>query len=231
MNNFQWPPVILISGMPRTGKTTIARKILKSNSEYIVIEQVDVIREVLRCALDQTSKCFADKNPHKTYVEISRILHTSSYKLSDDDYLIQCKLLTPAIVAICNRLYQKGIPIIVEGVNIDIKTIISSEDVTFIAKSNEIIFINLFRNDKKYKNDLSKKVVDCNDTPPLLVVEKMLKRSTWLYERLNHVIKDENAKNVFNVDLSNNTVFPHSTDLINHLILLYNTSWQDLNRF
>ena len=43
MNIIKLPSVMLISGIPGTGQMTIARKILQTNSEYIVIEQVDII--------------------------------------------------------------------------------------------------------------------------------------------------------------------------------------------
>lgn len=132
--------IIFISGSNGVGKTTIARKILEKHKEYIIIQNVDLLREIVR---SMEEKCH-NLTPKEQY-----ILNSSAYELDFDNQMKQCKLLLRPIVSVCKRLHAKKIPAIIEGINICYNILLSdSEFIECLKKFDNISFINLYLSDE-----------------------------------------------------------------------------------
>lgn len=143
--------VLLISGVPGVGKTTISYELLKRYEEFRLVEETDIIREILR--------------GYNTYI-------SSEYKLEPDniyphDIFLsydmtkqQCQIMKESILNIINRQKRKKIPTIINGVHI------IPEELYLCTPHSNVLFINLYidsmealwkrlkhRNPEKYTTD------------------------------------------------------------------------------
>lgn len=126
--------IILISGIPGVGKTTISYELLKLYDEFRLIEETDVIREILR-----------GYNNHliTTYnMEINNIYSRNVF-LSYDMAKQQCKIMKNSIINVVKRQQRKGIPSIINGVHI-----IPEELYRDLSFPN-ILYINLYLDSKE----------------------------------------------------------------------------------
>lgn len=140
--------ILLISGVPGVGKTTISYELLKSHNEIRLVEETDIVREILRGYKDKLAEnCLIDSNniyPHDVFL---------NYEMAKQ----QCDIMKNSIVNIIKRQQRKNIPSIINGVHI-----IPEVLCTHISCPN-IIYINLYvdseyalwerlksRNPKKY---------------------------------------------------------------------------------
>lgn len=201
-------PLLLISGMPGVGKSTIAHNILANNPDYIIIEEVDIIREALRGYINSNSDNLNISKHDK------EILNNASYELNTEDFLYQCKLLQPSILAICKRLRRKNIPAIIEGVNLDF--------VSMFANLRSILSnfscINFYISDEKshHKNLLNKYKRGGELTSEFEDI--IVQRAKLCYDRLNIFISQNSEVSIFNVDLSTNTCNPSPNEQIKHIL-------------
>lgn len=126
--------VILISGVPGVGKTTISYELLKTHKEFRLIEETDVIREVLR-----------GYNNYLASVYKLSIENIYSYDifLSYEMARQQCNIMKNSIINIIKRQQRKGIPSIINGVHI-----IPEELYLNIPFSN-VLYINLYIDSEK----------------------------------------------------------------------------------
>ncbi len=140
-NTFDIPKgyIVMISGVPGSGKTTISYNLLKQFADFRIIEETDLIREVLLGYNDFLKK----SNPN-----ISEMI--DNIKITDHNVLLslneakqQCRIMKSSIEKIVERQKRKGIPSIINGVHI-IPSILNG-----LCKNNKIIYINLYVNNKK----------------------------------------------------------------------------------
>lgn len=140
-NTFDIPKgyIVMISGVPGSGKTTISYNLLKQFADFRIIEETDLIREVLLGYNEFLKK----SNP-----SISEMI--DNIKITDHNVLLslneakqQCRIMKSSIEKIIERQKRKGIPSIINGVHI-IPSILNG-----LCKNNKIIYINLYVNNKK----------------------------------------------------------------------------------
>lgn len=140
-NTFDIPKgyIVMISGVPGSGKTTISYNLLKQFADFRIIEETDLIREVLLGYNEFLKK----SNP-----SISEMI--DNIKITDHNVLLslneakqQCRIMKSSIEKIVERQKRKGIPSIINGVHI-IPSILNG-----LCKNNKIIYINLYVNNKK----------------------------------------------------------------------------------
>lgn len=141
--------VVLISGVPGVGKTTISYELLKTYEEFRLVEETDIIRETLR--------------GYNSYImSACKILPEDIYShdvfLSYDMARKQCEIMKNSIANIVKRQQRKGIPSIINGVHI-----IPEELYTCLPQSNTL-YINLYVDSEealwkrlKYRNPLKYK--------------------------------------------------------------------------
>lgn len=157
--------IIIISGSSGIGKTTISKQILKQNPDFYIIEEWDFIREAIRANNTYlintlTSELNEQIDDIETKLkEITRfnILNRSTSELPLKDILEQSKLLIHPLIKICERIKNKKLSAIIEGVNLPIRLLVSIEDTfEYFINSENIILVNLYASDSEiYKERLN----------------------------------------------------------------------------
>ena len=143
--------IILISGVPGVGKTTISWELVKTYKEFRLVEETDIIREILRGYTN-----------HLTSVYKSSLdeIYAHDIFLSYEMAKQQCKIMKNSIVNIIKRQQRKSIPSIINGVHI------IPEELYLSTPFPNILYINLYvdseetlwnrlrkRNPHKYKQE------------------------------------------------------------------------------
>lgn len=126
--------VVLISGVPGVGKTTISYELLTRYKEFRLVEETDIIREILR----GYNSFLLDNNLH-----MNNTIYSHETFLSYNMAKKQCCLMRNSIINIVKRQKRKGIPSIINGVHI-----IPEELYTYLKFPN-VLFINLFIDSKE----------------------------------------------------------------------------------
>lgn len=101
--------IILISGVPGSGKSTISYELLNTYEEIRIIEETDIIREILLGYNDYLSKS------ERTKIEN---IYTSDVLMTYDMAASQCEIMKYSLLQIIKRQQRKGIPTIINGVHI-----------------------------------------------------------------------------------------------------------------
>lgn len=143
--------IILISGIPGVGKTTISYELLQTYEEFRIVEETDIMREILRGYNKQLACNYKslpeDIYPHDIFL---------SYEMARQ----QCNIMKNSIINVVNRQKRKEVPSILNGVHI-----IPEELYLHLPQSN-VLYINLYvdseevlwnrlkhRNSQKYKQE------------------------------------------------------------------------------
>lgn len=143
--------IILISGVPGVGKTTISWELLKVYQEFRLVEETDIIREILRGYNNRLTS---------VYKSSSDEIYAHDTFLSYDMAKQQCKIMKNSIINIIKRQQRKGIPSIINGVHI------IPEELYLSTPFPNILYINFYidsekalwnrlnkRNPQKYKKE------------------------------------------------------------------------------
>lgn len=131
--------IVMISGVPGSGKTTISYNLLKQFSDFRIIEETDIMREILLGYNNFLKKT----NPSITEVIDNVKITDHNVLLTLDEAKQQCKIMKYSIEKIIERQKRKGIPSIINGVHI-IPSILNG-----LCKNEKIIYINLYVNNKE----------------------------------------------------------------------------------
>lgn len=131
--------IVMISGVPGSGKTTISYNLLKQFSDFRIIEETDLMREILLGYNNFLKKT----NPSITEVIDNVKITDHNVLLTLDEAKQQCKIMKCSIEKIIERQKRKGIPSIINGVHI-IPSILNG-----LCKNEKIIYINLYVNNKE----------------------------------------------------------------------------------
>lgn len=164
--------IIIISGSSGVGKTTIAKQLLKESPDSFIIEEWDLIREALRInnsyVFNAISHIFSGQIDNLD-VKLENILHCnilnrSTSELTLDEILEQSKMFIRPLISICRRIQMKRLSVIIEGVNLPIKLLVSQKDTAnFFSKSKNIVLVNLYAaNYKIYKERLDSRAAQRN---------------------------------------------------------------------
>lgn len=131
--------IVLISGAPGAGKTTISYELLKRYDEFRIIQETDLIREILRGYNKYMETTLGDMD---IVDSINRRVHIPDH-MKIFNYIElknQCSIMKKPIEEIIARQQRKGIPSIINGIHI------VPEILNGIAKNNNIVYINLYIN-------------------------------------------------------------------------------------
>ena len=222
------PLLLIISGTSGVGKSTLSHKLLKVWKTPIILETFDLIREALRGYDNEHNIFYRDDSCNINVVD-KKILNSSSYDLKLNDFFHQCELLLPALKNICIRLTNTNIPAIIEGVNLDPVTILSSKiSKNYFSSRENTVFINLHISNKiLYSQQLNlrlkqRKIININKN----YFEKIITRSKDMYDRLEKFICDNpQYNNIYNIDLSQKNLMKANTShIISEVIsIIYNS--------
>lgn len=131
--------VVLISGVPGAGKTTISYELLRQFERFRIIQETDLIREILR-----GYNAFISSEPSYPYsIDTLPLIPNHSKIFSYDEMKSQCCIMRDSISNIILRQQRKGIPTIINGVHI------VPEVLNGIANNDNIVFINLYLNNEQ----------------------------------------------------------------------------------
>ncbi len=141
--------IIFISGVPGVGKTTISYELLKRYSQFRIIEETDLIREVLRGYNEFLRDSFGSDISF-IFDKIEITAHTKL--LSLEEAKEQCMYMKNSFEQIIARQQRKGISSIINGVHI------IPEALNGLAGNNNIIYINLYiGNEQKIYERIAKR--------------------------------------------------------------------------
>ena len=159
---------IFISGATGVGKSTIARNILTIVPEFVIIEEADMLREAVRGENDRIIQIISDyanqKNKGKAFGKESlknllnyEILKKSTVDLNNIELNTQCKLILDPLEKVCFRLMDKGMPAIIEGVNLSFEAMFEEKNSFYSTSlnSSDTLFLNLYiSNENTHKERL-----------------------------------------------------------------------------
>lgn len=129
--------VVLISGVPGAGKTTISYELLKQYDFFRVIQETDLIREILRGYNEYLQDI--DKGVSAGCTLWEKIIIPDHTKIFNYEELKgQCNIMRKSIEQIILRQQRKGIASIINGVHL------VPEVLNGIAENRKIKFINLY---------------------------------------------------------------------------------------
>lgn len=124
--------ILLISGVPSSGKTTISYELLKKIEYFRIVQETDIIREIIRGYNIYLSQDNA--NTFKDLKEPTSHNELLSYERAKS----QCILMRNSINEIINRQNRKCIPTIISGVHIIPEILYKT------ISGNNIKYINLY---------------------------------------------------------------------------------------
>ena len=140
MDNLNLPNgfIVFISGVPGSGKTTISYSLLKKYSDFRIVEETDLIREILLGYNEYLVSEYAED-----YKFIKGINITDHNKLlSLNEAKEQCDHMKYSLKRIIERQQRKGICTIINGVHI-IPGMLNE-----LLNNNNMIYINLYVNNQ-----------------------------------------------------------------------------------
>lgn len=160
--------LVFISGATGVGKSTIARNLLNIIPEFVIIEEADMLREAVRGEndriIEKIAKYAQERNRGKSFSKQNLqnllkydTLNKSTIDLQYSELNDQCKLILEPLEKVCYRLMDKGMPAIVEGVNLSFEAMFEKKDSLYytLLNSHDTLFFNLYvSNEEEHKNRL-----------------------------------------------------------------------------
>ena len=174
--------IILISGAPGIGKTTLSHLLLSAFPELLMIEETDIIREIL-LGYDEY---LTDKKINN----LNKVLDHNvimDYEMA----LKQCHIMKASIRNIILRQQRKEIPTIINGVHI------IPEILYDYLNFPNIIYIILYTDSQR---DLEKHYISRNDHKHPKSLPLIFDMNKKLFRRSLNLIGDK--KNVFVINVS-----------------------------
>lgn len=130
--------ILLISGVPGVGKTTVSYELLKRFNEFRIIQETDLIREILRGYSDFIGEFVTSE----TIVKLREMAFVPDHMkiFNYDELKEQCLIMKYSLENIILRQQRKGISTIINGVHI------VPEILGATLCSENIFYINLYIN-------------------------------------------------------------------------------------
>ena len=182
--------IVLISGVPGSGKTTISYQLLKKIDEFRIIEETDLLREIL---LGYNEYLIKEYKNDSTFIKNINITDHNKL-LSLNEASQQCLYMKSSIEKIIERQKRKGIPSIINGVHI-IPSVLNG-----ICNNEGIIFINLYVNNP---SSIYNRILERNPTSYMLEhISYIYNSGKDLYEDTKKLANNSNPYLFNNIDVT-----------------------------
>lgn len=199
--------ILIISGLPCIGKTTIAYELIKKYPQFRSVTEMDIMRTVLRKAIEnlETNNIFNNVNIKEYYENLFNSLRESSYDIACE----QSKQLLPFVKDIIFRQQRRNIPTIIEGAEIiPITFFDDNQKVCWI--NDNIIFIYLYIADeaehkRRRINRCKTRGYNINEANEIKIVYKIRNEKHIRFLRDAQNLSKTN-NNIFTIDISNKSI-------------------------
>lgn len=227
---------IFISGATGVGKSTIARNLLNIIPDFVIIEEADMLREAVRGENDRIIDLisnYANQNNQGELFNKETLklllkydsLKSSTVDLHYEELNEQCKLILEPLEKVCFRLMNKGMPAIIEGVNLSFEAMFDNPDSLYFVSldSKDTLFLNLYvNNSKEHRSRLIQRCSDRRDnaqtrTRYLTKLSNIRNTNDIQYEKVETYAKKYN--NVYNIDTTGTL-----EETIEHIITIIQNS-------
>lgn len=190
--------ILLMSGVPGIGKTTLSHMILSTFPEFLMIEETDIIREIL-LGYDEYLKSMKIDNINKLY-DHNVIM---DYEMA----LEQCQIMKASIRNIIDRQQRKGIPTIINGVHI------LPELLYDYLNSPNLIYITLYTDSIK---ELERHYQLRNDHKHPKSIPIIFEMNNKLFDRTSNLAGYKD--NVLILNVSGQSVFSTNEIIVSYMI-------------
>lgn len=181
--------IVFISGVPGMGKTTVSYELLKNFSEFRIVEETDIAREILRGYNNYLKTEFGNKIDF-VFDKICITDHTKL--LTFEEAKSQCEIMLPSFEQIVARQQRKGIATIINGVHI------IPEVMDNLVNTNSTIFINLYITDE---HEIYKRIYNRDSTSYMLnYIPFIFQTNNALYSSTERIAAK--YSNVFNINVT-----------------------------
>ncbi len=146
MNKIADNTVLILSGVPCVGKTSVAYKIIQKYSIFRRVSEMDIVRAVIRTVFNDliNESLLSQDIVDKYYSELFTSLTVSDLNTTK----LQSQKLIPYIKEIILRQQRRKIPTIIEGSGI-IPSLFFPEEKPLEWLNSNIVFVNLYISDAK----------------------------------------------------------------------------------
>ena len=181
--------IVFISGVQGMGKTTVSYELLKNFSEFRIVEETDIAREILRGYNNYLKTEFGNKIDF-VFDKICITDHTKL--LTFEEAKSQCEIMLPSFEQIVARQQRKGIATIINGVHI------IPEVMDNLVNTNSTIFINLYITDE---HEIYKRIYNRDSTSYMLnYIPFIFQTNNALYSSTERIAAK--YSNVFNINVT-----------------------------
>lgn len=171
------------------GKTTVSYELLKNFSEFRIVEETDIAREILRGYNNYLKTEFGNKIDF-VFDKICITDHTKL--LTFEEAKSQCEIMLPSFEQIVARQQRKGIATIINGVHI------IPEVMDNLVNTNSTIFINLYITDE---HEIYKRIYNRDSTSYMLnYIPFIFQTNNALYSSTERIAAK--YSNVFNINVT-----------------------------
>lgn len=190
--------ILLMSGVPGIGKTTLSHMILNTFPEFLMIEETDIIREIL-LGYDEYLKSMKKDSINRLYDHNVIMDYTMA--------LEQCQIMKASIRNIIDRQQRKGIPTIINGVHI------LPELLYDYLKSPNLIYITLYTDSIK---ELERHYQLRNDHKHTKSIPMIFEMNNTLFDRTSDLVGYKD--NVLILNVSGQSVFNTNETIVSYMI-------------
>lgn len=197
--------ILLISGVPGVGKTTISYTLLKHCSPFRIIKETDILRDSLR---GYNAMLFEKYGPALKTLLYDLEIYDNMKLLSLSEAKQQCLLMKKSLEYTIARQQRKGIATIINGVHIVPETLVD------LLNNPNIMFINLYVTSEE---NLYQRLLKRDPESYMLQhIPFIYKTNIDLFHSTKKLTSSYN-KHIYNIDVTSMSIKDTSTEILKYI--------------